>query len=81
MENDMITSTRPTSHVPLLILGWLADEATNTYGGVYFFESEQAMLDCQASDLFAEVAGNPAFSNCTARGFGRLDGPSGVTHA
>ena len=24
MENDMITSTRPTSHVPLLILGWLA---------------------------------------------------------
>ena len=60
---------------------WLADEATNTYGGVYFFESEQAMLGYQASELFAEVAGNPAFSNASARGFGRLDGPSGVTHA
>jgi len=65
----------------LVCKNWLADEPTNTYGGVYFFESEQAMLDYQASDLFAEVVGNPAFSNCSARGFGRLDGPSGVTHA
>ncbi|MCH2144903.1 MAG: YdhR family protein [Phycisphaerales bacterium] len=58
---------------------WLADEATNTYGGVYLFESEQALQDYQASELFAQVAGNPAFANCTARAFGRLEGPSAVT--
>ena len=60
---------------------WLVDEGTNTYGGVYMFESEEALQAYQASELFAEVAGNPAFANATARAFGRLEGPSVVTHA
>ena len=60
---------------------WLADESTNTYGGVYVFESEQALQDYQASELFAEVAGNPAFANCSARAFGRLEAASAVTRA
>ena len=58
---------------------WLADEENNTYGGVYVFESEQAMKDYQASELFGQVSGNPAFANVTARAFGRLEGPSQVT--
>ena len=58
---------------------WLADEATNTYGGVYFFESEQAMLDYQNSELFRSVAGNPAFVNASATPFEMLVAPSKVT--
>ena len=40
---------------------------------------EQALEAYRASDLFAEVAGNPAFANATVRAFGRLEGPSKVT--
>ena len=58
---------------------WLADEATNTYGGVYLFADKQAMLDFQQSELFAEVGGNPAFANITARDFEMLSAPSKVT--
>ncbi|MDG2029534.1 MAG: YdhR family protein [Phycisphaerales bacterium] len=58
---------------------WLADDDTNTFGGVYVFESEEALEAYRASDLFAEVAGNPAFANATVRAFGRLEGPSKVT--
>ena len=58
---------------------WLANEATNTYGGVYLFESEKAMHDYQQSELFKSVAGNPAFVNASATPFEMLAGPSKVT--
>ena len=37
------------------------------------------MLDFQQSELFAEVGGNPAFANITARDFEMLSAPSKVT--
>ena len=58
---------------------WLANEATNTYGGVYLFENEQAMHEYQASELFKSVAGNPAFVNASATPFEMMAGPSKVT--
>ncbi|MDG1051107.1 MAG: YdhR family protein [Planctomycetota bacterium] len=58
---------------------WLANDETGTYGGVYVFESHQAFLDYQASELFASVAGNPAFADISAKDFGILAGPSAVT--
>ena len=58
---------------------WLPNEASNTYGGVYLFENEQAMLDYQDSELFRSVAGNPAFVNASATPFEMLAAPSKVT--
>ena len=58
---------------------WLANEETNTYGGVYLFEDRQAMLDYQASELYNSLGENPAFANITATDFELLAGPSSVT--
>ena len=63
----------------LLSKKWLADEATNTYGGVYLFKDKQAMLDYQQSELYSSVGSNPAFANVTAVDFEMLAAPSKVT--
>ena len=58
---------------------WLANEATNTYGGVYLWRDQQSMEAFKNSELFSQVENNPAFTNVTATDFGILDGPSKVT--
>ena len=58
---------------------WLADQATNTYGGVYLWKDAQAMRDYKASDVFAGLANNPSFINVTATDFALMAGPSKVT--
>ncbi|MCH2134657.1 MAG: YdhR family protein [Phycisphaerales bacterium] len=58
---------------------WLANDDTNTYGGVYLFESRQAMQDYTNSELFASLGSNPAFANITITDFEMLPGPSRVT--
>ncbi len=58
---------------------WLANEETNTYGGVYLFQDKQAMTDYKASELFAQIGANPALANVTATDFEILEGPSKVT--
>ena len=58
---------------------WLANEETNTYGGVYLWENKQAMLDYQASELYESLGSNPAFADIIATDFELLSGPSKVT--
>jgi len=58
---------------------WLANEETNTYGGVYLWQDRQAMLDYKASEIFNKVSTNPKFTNVTATDFELLAGPSKVT--
>jgi quinol monooxygenase YgiN len=58
---------------------WLADEVSNTYGGVYSFVDRAAMEAYSQSDLFKAVQGDPTLSNVTSRDFGVLDGPTRVT--
>ncbi|HJM56979.1 MAG: hypothetical protein CMJ98_13160 [Planctomycetes bacterium] len=58
---------------------WLANEETNTYGGVYLWENRQAMLDFQGSELFASIGANPALVNATVTDFELMAGPSKVT--
>ena len=60
---------------------WLANQETNTYGGVYLFQDQQAMVDYKNSELFEQLGSNPAFANITATDFDMLDGPSRVTRA
>ena len=58
---------------------WLADEANNTYGGIYLFQDQAALDGFLASELFAGVGGNPALVNATAKPFSILEGPTRVT--
>ena len=58
---------------------WLADPATNTYGGVYTWRDRQAMEDFTRTELFNAVATHPNLANVTSRGFAVLEAPTRVT--
>ena len=58
---------------------WLADRAEGTYGGVYTFESQEAVDAFLQSDLFAGVGATPGLVNISVRRFGVLDGPTRIT--
>lgn len=60
---------------------WLADEPSNTYGGVYTWVDQQAMDAFARSDFFKAFASNPNFANITSTTFGILEGPSVTTRA
>ena len=59
---------------------WLADPDSNTYGGVYIWESREDMKAYLGSDLFAGVQDNPAFVDVESRDYGIIEGPTRVTH-
>lgn len=63
----------------LISKSWLADAQTNTYGGVYVWESLQAMEDFKGTELFNSVATHPNLENISARHFAVMDGPTRVT--
>jgi quinol monooxygenase YgiN len=58
---------------------WLADPATNTYGGVYSWRDRGAWEDYTKSDLFQAVATNPHLANITSRDFAVIEGPTRIT--
>ena len=64
----------------LISKAFLSDEAINTYGGVYYWESQKDCEDYRASELYAQaLANNPNFTNLSDKGFDVLEGPSQVT--
>jgi hypothetical protein len=69
------------ANVPgLLYKLWLADQESNTYGGVYAWRDKQAMQDYFSSDLFKTVVSHPNFADITSKDFGILEGPTRVTN-
>lgn len=58
---------------------WLADPATNTYGGVYLWRDQGAMESYRASDIYKGMLSNPHFENVSAREFAVLEDPTSVT--
>ena len=58
---------------------WLANEDTNTYGGVYIWEDKASMLAYMESEIFQSIGANPALANVVANDFEVLTGPSQVT--
>lgn len=60
---------------------WLADEATNTYGGIYTWVDRPAMAAFASSDLFKAIASNRNFVDITSCDFTVLAGPTSVTQA
>lgn len=58
---------------------WIADQAANTYGGVYVWNDRAAMARFMAGDVAAGVASHPNLANVTSRDYGVLDGPTRAT--
>jgi hypothetical protein len=65
----------------LVSMTWLADEQTNTYGGVYTWVDRDAMEAYLRSDIFNAVAADPNLVGITSRDFETLEGPSRTTYA
>ena len=63
----------------LLSKVWLADEASNVYGGVYAWADRAALAAFAQSDVFQAFASNPSFANITSTTYDILEGPSEVT--
>jgi len=73
---------RVLAGVPGLIsMAWLADERTNTYGGVYTWVDRDAMEAYLRSDIFNAVAADPDLVDISSRDFEALEGPSRTTYA
>ena len=63
----------------LLTKVWLADAATNTYGGIYTFKDRQSTDAYLKSDLFKALTSNPNLTDVSARGFAVLEKPTEIT--
>jgi len=60
---------------------WLSDEESNTYGGVYYWESKESCEAYRNGELYAgALTNNPNFANLSDIGFQVLDGPSKITY-
>jgi hypothetical protein len=58
---------------------WLANPATNTYGGVYAWDSQEAMTAYLNGPIFGALLANPALINVTTRDFGVLERATEIT--
>jgi Putative mono-oxygenase ydhR len=58
---------------------WLANPFTNTYGGVYAWESREAMHAYVSGPIFGALLANPKMANVTTRDFGVLERPTEIT--
>jgi heme-degrading monooxygenase HmoA len=58
---------------------WLANQQTNTYGGVYVWEDREALEGYAETNLFKGMAANPYLKNLTVRDFDVLEGPTRIT--
>ena len=58
---------------------WLANPSTNTYGGVYAWESREAMEAYISGPIFGALLANPGMADVTTRDFGVLERPTQIT--
>jgi quinol monooxygenase YgiN len=57
---------------------WLADPATNTFGGVYIWTNRAAMEAYMAGDVAASVMAHPKLKNIASKDFDILEAPTRV---
>jgi hypothetical protein len=58
---------------------WLANPFTNTYGGVYAWESRDAMEAYVSGPIFNGLLANQGMTQVTTRDFGLLERPTEIT--
>jgi len=63
----------------LLTKFWLADRASNVYGGVYVWKDRAAMDAYMASEVAAAVVSHPNLTNISSKDFDVLLAPTRVT--
>jgi Putative mono-oxygenase ydhR len=59
---------------------WLANPSVNTYGGVYAWESREAMETYVSGPIFGALLANPGMAAVTTRDFSVLERPTEITH-
>jgi hypothetical protein len=57
---------------------WLGDAASNTYGGIYVWSSQEAMTAYMETGL-ARLRANPALKNVTSRELDVIESATSVT--
>ena len=58
---------------------WLANQETNTYGGIYAWDDVAAMRAYQGGEIVQGLQANPHLIDVTVRDFSVLAGPTKVT--
>jgi len=58
---------------------WLANEETNTYGGVYVWSDRGAMEAYKQTDIYKGMQANPHFENVTVTDFAVVENATRVT--
>ncbi len=58
---------------------WLENSSVNSYGGVYAWESREAMEAYVSGPLFGALRADPRLANVTTRDFGLLERPTEIT--
>jgi quinol monooxygenase YgiN len=58
---------------------WLADPATNTYGGAYTWHDRAAMEAFMETDLVKSFAAHPSIVGLTSRDYAVMEEPTRVT--
>jgi len=58
---------------------WLANQQTNTYGGIYTWADVAAMRAYLGGEIFQALQANPHMTDVAVRDFSVLAGPTKVT--
>ncbi len=58
---------------------WLANKETNTYGGVYVWQSREAMEGYKETDIYKGMLAAPHFEGVTVKDFAVLESPTRIT--
>ena len=58
---------------------WLANEETNTYGGVYVWQNREALEAYKETEIYKGMAADPHFEDFTVKDFAVLEGPTRAT--
>lgn len=58
---------------------WLADEASNTYGGIYFFEDAASLQRYLGSAIVTGMKANPMLAEISIRAFGTVEAATAIT--
>ncbi len=58
---------------------WLANEETNTYGGVYVWRNREAMEAYKETEIYKGMQADPHLKDFTVKDFAVLEGPTRAT--
>ncbi len=80
LEKAYFDAAQPIANTPgLLWKVWLMNESDHETGGIYLFESEQALQAYLDGPIVASIKANPALSNVSMKSFDVLERHSAIT--